>query len=148
MIKFTNEEFSVALKNSISWAEISRKLKVHHTGERIKGYKKLYEKLELSNNHLTNSRWPKDRSIPNDMIWGNRIPIEKILVKNSNYKGGSNHIKNRILKEKILENKCIKCGNNGIWQNKPITLQLDHIGNALCRWGFKARQPNTCRKVE
>lgn len=35
-------------------------------------------------------------------------------------------LKNRLLKEKIFENKCTCCGVTE-WQNKPLKMQLDHI---------------------
>ena len=35
-------------------------------------------------------------------------------------------LKNRLLKENILENKCSICGIDE-WQGKEISLQLDHI---------------------
>jgi len=33
----------------------------------------------------------------------------------------------RLIRDKILDNKCVLCGLNDSWNNKPITLQLDHI---------------------
>ena len=50
----------------------------------------------------------------------------EILVENSTYLS-TNHLKKKLLKEKLLENKCVSCGNNGIWNGKPISLHLDHI---------------------
>jgi 5-methylcytosine-specific restriction endonuclease McrA len=36
-------------------------------------------------------------------------------------------LKSRLLKEKLIEYKCVKCGNTGEWQGEPLSLQLDHI---------------------
>lgn len=55
-----------------------------------------------------------------------KIPLEDILIENSTYKNTS-RLKERLIKENYLEYKCAICGNVGIWQNKPLTLQLDHI---------------------
>lgn len=52
--------------------------------------------------------------------------MEEILVENSTYLN-TNNLKNKLLKEKILENKCVSCGNNGTWNEKPLALHLDHI---------------------
>lgn len=35
-------------------------------------------------------------------------------------------VKNRIIKDKLLEYKCAECGISE-WEGKPLTLQLDHI---------------------
>lgn len=52
--------------------------------------------------------------------------LEDILVENSTYTNRT-ALKERLIKEKILEYKCAICGNEGIWNGNPSTLQLDHI---------------------
>jgi hypothetical protein len=52
--------------------------------------------------------------------------LEDVLVENSPYLS-TQHLKNRLVKERILENKCRICGLPDMWNNKPLTLQLDHI---------------------
>ena len=52
--------------------------------------------------------------------------MEDILVENSTYTNRT-ALKERLIKEKILEYKCAICGNEGIWNGNPLTLQLDHI---------------------
>jgi hypothetical protein len=52
------------------------------------------------------------------------VPISEVMIKNSNY--GTNHLKNRLVKEKILKYACEKCGNEGIWMKQKLALQLDH----------------------
>ena len=51
---------------------------------------------------------------------------EEILVENSTYYS-TNHLKKRLFRENILEEKCVLCGNNGTWMGKKLSLQLDHI---------------------
>lgn len=55
-----------------------------------------------------------------------KIPLELILIPNSTYQNNTN-LKNRLIKENLLEYKCVGCGNTGEWMGKPISLQLDHI---------------------
>ena len=52
--------------------------------------------------------------------------MDDILVENSTYLNRT-ALKERIIKEKILEYKCAICGNEGTWNGSPLTLQLDHI---------------------
>jgi len=66
----------------------------------------------------TNSN--KGRKFP-----GKAKPLVEIMIKNSTY--SRNHLKERLLKEGILENKCIICGLEPIWQNKKLVMVLDHI---------------------
>jgi len=55
----------------------------------------------------------------------NKKDLSSILTKNSNYSRG--HLKERLISENILENNCSECSLSDMWNNKPITLQLDHI---------------------
>lgn len=52
--------------------------------------------------------------------------LEEILIKDSPYKNTTS-LKKRLLNEKIIPNKCAICGNEGIWNSKPLSLQLHHI---------------------
>ncbi len=68
--------------------------------------------------------WSKRRGLerkPNK----NRTPLDDLLVENSKYT--TQCVKRRLLQEGMLEYVCRECGNTGIHNNKPLTLQLDHI---------------------
>ena len=54
-----------------------------------------------------------------------QVPLQEILVENSNYK--SSTLKKRLIKEGLKEDICEICGCTNIWNNNPLTLQLDHI---------------------
>lgn len=54
-----------------------------------------------------------------------KFPIEVCLVENSNY--SRSRLKRRLIKEGLLEDKCSVCGQLPMWNEKPLTLQIDHI---------------------
>jgi len=54
-----------------------------------------------------------------------KTPLEDILVINSTF--SRTNLKIRLLKEGLLNNKCSICGQLPIWNNKPLSLQIDHI---------------------
>ena len=56
-----------------------------------------------------------------------KVPIEEILVENSQYKDATK-LKRRLIKEGIKENRCEnpECGISE-WHGKPIALQIHHI---------------------
>lgn len=58
-----------------------------------------------------------------------KIPLELVLVENSTYSRHS--LKQRLLKEGLLENVCSVCGQPPIWNNKPLVLELDHINGVF-----------------
>lgn len=58
------------------------------------------------------------------------VPLEDILTgKCPTYKTHS--LKQRLLKENIKKNVCEECGQEEVWNNKPLVMHLDHIdGNS------------------
>lgn len=124
--KFTNDEFIIALKTSESWIEVSRKLGVSHNGSRSAAYKKLCEKLKLTFTNLKGVGWSKGKTLPNRWKINNE-ELSLIFVENSTYNGGTKGLKNKILRAKLLDYKCIDCNNTGEWNGKKLSLHLDHI---------------------
>ena len=56
----------------------------------------------------------------------NKYPLEEIFAnKYPIYPTGT--LKKRLIKEGILEYKCVLCGNPGSHNGYPLTLQLDHV---------------------
>jgi Zn finger protein HypA/HybF involved in hydrogenase expression len=54
--------------------------------------------------------------------------LREILIKDSPIAAkSSTHIKKRLIKENILKNKCVECGQTNIHNGKILILQLDHI---------------------
>lgn len=55
----------------------------------------------------------------------NEISIKDALVENSTFT--RSHLKAKLLKYKLLENKCAECKIGPEWNGKLLTLQVDHI---------------------
>ena len=55
-----------------------------------------------------------------------KYTLDEILIEDSPYKNIS-RLKIRLINEGKLEYICAICGNNGFWNNQPLTLTLDHI---------------------
>lgn len=55
-----------------------------------------------------------------------RRPLEEILVERSTYTNRQ-ALKKRLISVGIKEDICESCGLGAEWNNKPLTLQLDHI---------------------
>lgn len=53
-----------------------------------------------------------------------KLSNEEVFIEKSTY--ARHLIKNRVIKQKLIEYKCCECGNEGTWMGKPLTLQLDH----------------------
>ncbi len=53
------------------------------------------------------------------------IPLTEVMIENSTY--SRKNLKKRLLKEKILENKCSICNQPAIHNNLKLVMVLDHI---------------------
>lgn len=79
------------------------------------GLIKAYQEGRKGYTYNPKSNWAKGIS---------KIPNEEIFVENSLY--ANEMVKGRIVKDDLLEYKCVKCGINS-WQGETIVLDLDHI---------------------
>ena len=52
--------------------------------------------------------------------------LDSVLVKNSTYKN-TDRLKKWLISENLLSNKCELCGMGPYWNDKELSLQLDHI---------------------
>lgn len=57
-------------------------------------------------------------------VYDYKETINNLLIKNSI--GSLRNLKKRIIDEKIIDYKCRICDNTGEWNNKKLTLQLEH----------------------
>lgn len=119
---YTNEEFKKAVEESLSLADVMRKLGLKVGGANYATVNRKIKSLGLDTSHFTGQGWNV----------GNRYrqikpaqPLKEILVKDSTYVSTSK-LKIRLLKEGLKEYKCEMCGNTE-WQGNPIPLELHHI---------------------
>jgi len=120
--KFTVEVLKEAINKSLSMAQVCRELNMRPCGG---NYKTLSFKIRENNldiSHFTGQGWNVGN---NYRPFGKKGELSQILVENSLYKS-TNSLKKRLIKEEILEYKCVCCGITD-YNNKPIVLELDHI---------------------
>ena len=98
--------------------------KIKEAFEKHKHIGKIAHELELP--HVTVWRRLKRLGLQTEKLGsGKKIPLNEILVgKHPHYQ--TFKLKQRLIKEDILKNKCSECGLSE-WNNKPLSLQLDHI---------------------
>lgn len=54
------------------------------------------------------------------------IPLDEILIENSKYHDGPG-LKKKLINAGLMEDICVECLIGPIYNNKPLSLQLDHI---------------------
>lgn len=107
-------ELEHAVKEANSYADILRSLKFAVGGSTASLLRNRIRELNLDTSHF-------NRTVRTFKI----KPLKEVLVKDSN--ASSAWLRERLVKEGLLQNICYECGQNGTWNNKPLVLQLDHI---------------------
>lgn len=120
--KWDNSQFITAVNNSLSYAEVMRKLNLKPAGSNYDTVKKKIKELNLDTSHMTGKSWNKGERFRNFAF---TIPLDTILVEHSKY-NNTNNLRIKLIKKGLKENKCECCGRTK-WLGKPIKLELHHI---------------------
>lgn len=82
--------------------------------QRLKEEEIDFSHIRLGANSNTGRKFPNSKA----------IPLSEVMVKDSDYSRGT--LKKRLIKEGILKNECILCGQQPLWQGKKLVMVLDH----------------------
>jgi hypothetical protein len=146
--KWTDEELKNHVNNSSTLVEVIRKLGLKVRAGNYKTVNRYIKKNELDTSHFVGS------SHKGKLLEGS-YSLKDILTKDSKYTS-SFHLKNRLIKHKVLENKCTSCGILPEWNGKKLSMVLDHINGyhqdnrlenlrLLCP-NCNSQEPTFCRK--
>lgn len=119
--KMTKEKLVEVVKKSSSIAEALKKMEMSVSTGNYKSFHNAIKMYDidithfLGQSHLRGKRHNTNKT----------MPLNKILSENSVYTNIA-RLKIRLIEEKLLEYKCDIC-NISNWQNKQLSLQLDHI---------------------
>ena len=119
-MKYTEEEFVIAVKTSTSIRQVLNKLGLKEAGGNYSITKTRIKNLGLDTSHFKGQAWNKGKTL------GPRKPVEELLVIDRKHPYQSFKLKNRLLQEGIKIHQCDCCGITE-WQGKPAPLELDHI---------------------
>lgn len=119
---YSDNQLIEAVNDSISYAQVLKKLNLKPAGGNYKRLKHNIERLNLDISHFKGQAWNKGIKYKN---FSKSQSLETILVENSTYRSTSS-LKLRLLTENLKEAKCECCGN-AEWMGKPIALELHHI---------------------
>ena len=116
-------ELEQIVKQGNSLSEILRKLDLDpsSSGSRFRSLKQRLEEDNIDYSHITLGVFSNQgRKIPRKAF-----PLEEVMVENSTYSRGN--LKKRLLKNGMLENKCILCEQDSEHNGLKLVMVLDHI---------------------
>lgn len=122
----SKKELEKIVKSSNFMSEVTYKLGYgKNSGTTYETVRNRCRKLNIDFSHLG---YKKGNSVKRNSR--NRMTLDiltsEILIKNSSYKKIES-LKTYLIRFDIKKYECSKCGNNGVWNDIPLTLQLNHI---------------------
>ena len=125
MIKYNKDQFISICKESKTMSEAASKLGIH-----FNTFKKIAIKLDC----YSPNQGGKGIDKPKANGIGKYSLVDILDGKHPQYH--TFKLKNRLIKEGILKNKCVICGLSE-WNGKSISLELDHIDGNRCNHKLK-----------
>lgn len=122
MNKYDDIDFINIVRESISISQVLKKIGLKPAGGNYQTVKRRIKCLEIDISHFKGQGYLKGEN----HNWAKKISLDKILIKDSIYGGGSHLLKKRLFKEKIFEKKCYRCGLTN-WLGNELSLELEHI---------------------
>lgn len=117
--KLPKKQFAALVRRSKTYIEITNSLGYRNNGG---GWRMLMQRLKTENiNHSHLGFDNKNRYLGSFKA----IDQSKLFRENSPY--STNTAKRYIRRDKLITYECALCGLGPLWNNKPLTLTLDHI---------------------
>ena len=114
---YTVNDVKKSAKSAICYADIMRAVGLSQHGGNLATIKRL-----VAENNIDISHFDVKRAFArNKNIWS----IDNIFCKDSNYHRPNLRV--AVLRFNIMEYRCSKCNNDGMWQGEELQLDLDHI---------------------
>lgn len=108
------DEFVDIINDSNTFKEVANKIKIPNSSNNVHRLRNRVIELNISIDHFYKAT---------DKFNG-KYKLSDILCEKSLYTRG---LKDRLINEGILLNKCAWCGLVDSWNNNPIVLHMDHI---------------------
>ncbi len=126
-MKYTKELLEVIVSGSTNYSETVRKItgkdKVH--GSQLVYIKIKIEEFGIDTSHFNGTRWCAGKINPTGKAL-TKEQFSKYLKKNGPVIN-SPRLKSGLIKYGYKQWVCEKCNNHGIWENRKLCLQIDHI---------------------
>ena len=110
---FSKEELEQVVQDSLSLSEVCLKLEFSKSGAMLNRIRKKLFELNISTDHFLKTVPPTKRT------------VENIFIENST--ADQKTLRKWYLDGQYTPYKCAICGQPPLWNNKKLTLILDHI---------------------
>ena len=120
--KYTKEILIAAVRNSTSVLGTLRELRVKLTGGSHAHIKSLISQYEIDTSHFSGQAWARGKPSNKKLAPEARL----VFNRNRGAREEAEKLRNSLIAIGV-EHKCLECGLEKNWNNKPIQLEIDHI---------------------
>ncbi len=121
----TDKELQSLLDSSDSYVDVLKNLGLDPYSGNHRTLKSRIKASNLEIKSLTENREKAKKLHFQNLASKTKLSAESILVEDCNKSGKS--LRRLLLRDNLIEYKCAECGIQNIYNNKDISLQLDHI---------------------
>ena len=115
----TDKELQQILTQHQSWIEIQNAIGYSKPQPTyIRTIKRRLQRAGIAFEHINGNKMPKPKP---------SRPLEPFLRGEKKWRGGTVHMKNRLIAEGHMKCICVWCGIGPMHNNHPLVLELDHI---------------------
>lgn len=126
-VGFTEDQLRGAVSESLSVADVLRRLDMCPSGSSHGTIKKYCALWQVSTSHFLSPSQRARRQNAGDAGFGRAaVPLEELLAA-SDTVCNNTHLKNRLYKSGLKEPLCEECGQGEIWRGKRMALILGHV---------------------
>jgi 5-methylcytosine-specific restriction endonuclease McrA len=118
--KWTENQLVEAVEKSTCLIECIKLLGVSVGGSNNRSIRRRIKKLGISIAH-----WIDRRTIKGKKKYIPKKPLSEVLIENSTY--SSHALRDRLIKDQLIDYKCAICGMINEWCGSQLSLQMDHI---------------------
>lgn len=120
--RYTDEQLIHAVQNSVNMAEVLRNLGLCISGGSHKHFTKRVQTLKLDTSHFEGTRVSL-RGVKKIIPWR-----EVLVLRDGDSRAHHVQLKRALISSGVPYN-CSSCNCGDTWNDKPITLQIDHINH-------------------
>lgn len=118
--KMSDVDFMAMVKSSVSVGDICRKLSGRKGGSIFSNIKRRIDMMHIATPHFIDCRDGKHNT-----SYVSKNEFLQRLQRGSFI--DPKWMKRKLIEFSFVKNECSECGQQPIWNNKPLTIHLDHI---------------------
>lgn len=119
--KYEREHLAKVVAESLSFMEVLRKYNKRPVGGNVTNLNLVCRRFKIDTSHMLGQARARGQRSKHRKSADERLVLGTELDRRT-----LAHILRKALDDKNIPYQCVECGNNGCWQDRPLTLEINH----------------------